>query len=128
LILHVLNRSSLWEWAALVAHGRWAEARQLGRRRERAFRVGAQSVKYYMPRADEAYACYFSPYFQLCRIRGLGITRPPHPICHAPGAALAALSRLDALIGPYHPFVDWGRLVMLEMARDGGAAFTVPHR
>ena len=127
LMLHLLNRSSLWEWAGLVAHGRWAEARRLGRRRERAFGVGGQPVQHYMPRADEAYARYFSPHFQMCNARGLGITRPPYPIRHAPDAALAALSRLDALIGPHHPFIDWGRFVVLEMAKDGGDASIAPY-
>lgn len=119
MMLHLLNRSSLWEWAGLVAHGRWAAARQLGRRRERTFSVGGQPVRHYMPRADDAYARYFSPHFRLCRAYGIGITRPPYPICHAPDAALSALGRLDALIGPYHPFIDWGRFVVLEMAKEG---------
>lgn len=114
MIVHLLNRSSLWEWAGLVAHGRWAEARQLGGRRERAFGVGGQPVTHYLPRADEAYARYFSPHFQLCRAYGLGITRPPRPLHYAPEAAL---SRLDAFIGPYHPFIDWGRFIVLEMAK-----------
>lgn len=118
LMLHLLNRSSLWEWAMLVAHGRWVDAWRLGRRRERAFSVGGQPVQHYLPRAEEAYARYFWPYFRLCRAYGLGITRPPYPIRHAPDAALAALSRLDALIGPYHPFINWARFVVLEMAAE----------
>jgi ubiquinone/menaquinone biosynthesis C-methylase UbiE len=119
LILHLLNRSSLWEWAGLVAHGRWADARRLGRRRERTFTIGGQPVQHYMLRADETYARYFAPRFRLCHACGLGITRPPSPIRHVPQGALPALSRLDALLGPYHPFIDWGRFVVLEMANDG---------
>lgn len=118
LMLHLLNRSSLWEWAGLVAHGKWTGAWQLGQRRERTFSVGGQPVRHYMPRADEAYARYFSPHFQPCHVRGLGITRPPRPIRHVPDAALAVLGRLDAFIGPYHPFIDWGRFVVLEMVKD----------
>ena len=128
LILHLLNRSSLWEWTGLVAHGRWVEARQLGRRQERVFGIGGQPVQHYMPRADDAYARYFAPHFQLCHAYGLGITRPPSPIRHVPAGALAALGRLDALIGPYHPCIDWGRFIVLEMVKDGGDAPTVTNR
>lgn len=119
LIVHLLNRSSLWEWAGLVAHGRWAEARRLGGRRERVFAVGGHPVRHYLPRANEAYVRYFSPHFRLCRACGLGITRPPYPVRHVPEAALAALGLLDVLIGRYHPFIDWGRFVVLEMERGG---------
>lgn len=126
LILHLLNRSSLWEWAGLAAHGRWAEARRLGEQRVRAFAIGGHPIQHYMPRADEAYMQYFLPYFRLCHVFGLGITRPPYPICHAPEAALAALGLLDALIGQYHPFINWGRFVVLEMAKDGGEGSAVP--
>jgi SAM-dependent methyltransferase len=117
MIVHLLNGSSLWEWAGLMLHGKWEEARQLNRRRERLFGVGGQQVQHYVPRADEVYACCFAPHFRLCRARGLGITRPPHPIGPIPEAVLAPLGRLDELIGSHHPFIDWGRFVMLEMAR-----------
>jgi ubiquinone/menaquinone biosynthesis C-methylase UbiE len=130
MILHLLNGSSLHEWAGLMAHGRWTEAWRLGRRRERTFGVGGRPVRHYMPRAEEAYALYFAPHFRLHCARGLGIVRPP---CHLgypatgsaarrwsiPEAALTALGRLDELVGPTHPFVDWGRSVLLEMVRDG---------
>lgn len=119
MVVHLLNRSSLWEWTGLVVHGRWAEARRLGRRQERAFGVGGQPVPHYLPRADDAYARYFSPHFRLCRAYGLGITRPPRPLPGVPEAALATLSLLDALIGPYHPFIDWGGFVVLELERSG---------
>jgi ubiquinone/menaquinone biosynthesis C-methylase UbiE len=126
MILHLLNRSSLWEWAGLVAHRRWAEAWQLGKRRERAFAIAGQPVKHYLPRADEAYVRYFARSFQLCHACGLGIVRPPHPVRLVPDAALVALSRLDAFLGPHYPFIDWGRFVLLDMTRDGGEASAPP--
>jgi hypothetical protein len=74
-----------------------------------------------LPRAHDAYARYFEPHFRLCRAGGLGITRPPYPIGHVPEEVLAALGRLDELIGPHRPFVNWGRFVLLEMAKSNSA-------
>jgi SAM-dependent methyltransferase len=124
MVLHLLNGSSLWEWTGLVAHGRWPEVRQLGGRREQTFRVGGHPVQHYMPRAEEAYARYFAPHFRLCHASGLGITRPPVQVgCSRSGsplteAALTALGWLDELIGSHHPFINWGRFVLLEMAKE----------
>jgi ubiquinone/menaquinone biosynthesis C-methylase UbiE len=118
MILHLLNRSSLWEWAGLIKHGRWAEARQLKRRRERTFLVGSTPVHHYLPRAYEAYARDFSPYFRLCRTAGLGIVRPPCPVRGMPGTVLAALTRLDELIGTHEPFMTRGRFMLLDLVRD----------
>jgi ubiquinone/menaquinone biosynthesis C-methylase UbiE len=118
MILHLLNGSSLWEWARLMAHGRFQEARLLSRRRERIFDVGGQPVLHYMPRADEAYARYFATHFRLCGTRGLGITRPPHPIGHTPEPVLSALGRLDEFIGVHRRVAGWGRFVVLDMVKD----------
>jgi SAM-dependent methyltransferase len=115
LMLHLLNGSSLWELACLLAHRRWLEARQLSRRRERSFKVGGRPIHHYVPRADELYASCFAPHFRLCRACGLGITRPPHRIGSVPEALHVGLGRLDELLGSHHPFIDWGRFVMLEM-------------
>jgi SAM-dependent methyltransferase len=127
MILHLLNGGSLWEWAGLVRHGRWVEARQLGNRRERTFAVGGHPVQHYMPRANEAYALYFARHFRLCGATGLGITRPPHPVPGVPRAALIVLDRLDVLIGPHRPFIDRGRFVLLEMKRNSDMAPSAHH-
>jgi ubiquinone/menaquinone biosynthesis C-methylase UbiE len=127
MILHLLNGRSLWEWTGLVSHGRWAEARQLGTRRARNFAVGGRPVQHYMPRADEAYALYFARHFRLCRVMGLGVIRPPRPLPGVPKAALEALERLDALIGPYRPFIDWGRFTVLELERNSDSAPSAHH-
>jgi SAM-dependent methyltransferase len=118
MILHLLNGRSLWEWGGLLRQGRWSEARQLGKRQERTFAVGGHPVRHYVTRADAAYTRYFAPHFRLCRARGLGITRPPHPISGVPKAALEALDRLDALLGPHRPGKNWGRFVVLELERN----------
>jgi ubiquinone/menaquinone biosynthesis C-methylase UbiE len=121
MILHLLNRSSLWEWGSLGSRGRWAEALQLRRRRDRTFFLGGQPVHHYLPRADQAFEQDFSAYFRLCELRGLGIACPPHPIPHVPAAVLTTLGRLDALIGRRQPFVHWGRFSLLELERAGGS-------
>lgn len=125
MILHLLNRSSIWEWVGLATRGRWAEAFQLGRHRERTFILGGQPVRHYLPRADEAFARDFSACFRLCELRGLGIARPPHPIPGFPDELVALADWLDALIGRRHPFMDWGRftLVDLEKATDSGTVW-----
>ena len=125
-------RSALY-WAAtagggLVAHGRWTEARQLGGRREKTFGVGGQPVRHSLPGADETYTRFFALHFRLCSVRGLGVTRPPCQPGYRrsgstlrgalSGAVMAALAGLDELVASHHPFVDWGRFVMLEMERD----------
>ncbi len=117
MILHLLNSRSLWESTGLVRHGRWAEARQLGQRRERTFAVGGHPIQHYVPRVDEAYALYFAHEFRLCGASALGILRPPYPIPGVPSAVLAALDRLDLLLGPHRPFTNWGRFVVLELER-----------
>lgn len=121
MILHLLNAASLWEWANLMARGRAADARLLGRRRERTFDIGGRPVPHYMPRAKNAYEQCFAGRFQLRDVRGLGILRPPHPIGHLPEPILSALGHLDVLIGGYPHVAGWGRFVMLDMARDGTA-------
>jgi SAM-dependent methyltransferase len=126
MIVHLLNRSSLWEWAGLASRGRWTEARGLGRRSERTFVLAGQPVSHYLPRAEQAYMADFSAHFRLCELRGLGIVRPPHPIPHVPDAVLAALGRLDALVGPHRPFLNWGRFVLLDMERAQGSGALRP--
>jgi SAM-dependent methyltransferase len=117
MILHLLNGSSLWEWGGLIAHRKWAEARSLGTRRERIFEVGGHPVPHYLTPAGEAYASSFSPHFRLCRGYGLGITRPLYPIARVPETVFSALGRLDELVGPYYPFLNWGRFYVLELMK-----------
>lgn len=122
MILHLLGGSSLWERAGLVAHGQWAEARQLGRGRERTLRVGGQPLQHYLPRTHELYAHSFAPYFRLCSACSLGITQPPDRMRHVPAVVLTALARLDERIGSHRPWVDWGRFAVLELARHSDEA------
>src|SRR5258708_38881552 len=48
MVLHLLNRSSLWDWVGLVRHGRVRAARRLGRHVERNFVIGGRPVRRYL--------------------------------------------------------------------------------
>src|SRR6266566_1867036 len=77
MVLHLLNRSSLWEWLSLVRHGHFRAARQLGRHVERNFVIGGRPVRHYLYHARELYARFFAAHFRLRRAYGLGILRRP---------------------------------------------------
>lgn len=117
MILHLLNRFSLWEWLGLISHGEWDHARRLGAQRQRIFVIGGRPVRHYMTRSDEAYAV-FAPHFRLCRAYGLGIFRPPHTMRRVPPSVGSALQDVDGVIGSRWPFIHWGRFVVLDLLRD----------
>lgn len=117
MLLHLLNRSSLWEWLGLVRDRRWPAARGAWRLRQRDFRIGGQRVRHHLYRADEAYAQYFRPQFRLRRGYGLGILRPPHTVRRMPATLVAALDRLERPLRARRPFRDWGRFFVLELER-----------
>jgi SAM-dependent methyltransferase len=115
-ILHLLNRASLWEWLGLISQRRWSAARRLARQRERTFEIGGRSVRHYLPSRAEVYSP-FEPYFRLCHAYGLGILRPPSTVRRIPFLVVAALGRLDGLAGSWWPFIDLGRFIVLDMVR-----------
>jgi ubiquinone/menaquinone biosynthesis C-methylase UbiE len=115
-ILHLLNRVSLWEWLGLISQREWSAARRLARQRERTFEIGGRSVRHHLPQRDEVYSP-FEPYFRLCHAYGLGILRPPSTVHRIPFPVVAALSRLDGLVGSRWPFINLGRFIVLEMVR-----------
>jgi SAM-dependent methyltransferase len=117
MLLHLLNRSSLWEWLGLVRHGRWPAARRVWRRRERDFAVGSRRVPHYLYHAREAYARFFRPRFRLGRAYGLGILRPPHTLHGVPAPIVTLLDALERPLRARRPFVNWGRLWVLELEK-----------
>jgi SAM-dependent methyltransferase len=117
MVLHLLNRSSLWEWLGLVRQGRLRAARRLGRHVERNFVIGGRPVRHYLYHAREAYARFFSAHFRLRRAYGLGILRPPHTLGRLPPAVVTALDRLERPVRATRPFVDWGRFFVLELEK-----------
>ncbi len=117
MLLHLLNRSSLWEWLGLVRHGRWPAARRVWRTRERDFVIGSRSVPHYLYHVRGAYARFFRPRFRLGRAYGLGILRPPHTIQGVPAAIVAILDGLERPVRARRPFMDWGRFWVLELEK-----------
>jgi SAM-dependent methyltransferase len=117
MVLHLLNRSSLWEWLGLVRHGRVRAARRLGRQVERNFMIGGRPVRHYLYHAREAYARFFAAHFRLRRAYGLGILRPPHTLRRLPPAVVTALDRLERPVRATRPFADWGRFFVLELEK-----------
>ncbi len=117
MFLHLLNRSSLWEWLGLVRHGRWPAARRVWRNRERDFVIGSRSVPHYLYHAREAYARFFRARFRLGRAYGLGILRPPHTLHGVPAAIVTLLDGLERPVRARWPFKDWGRFFVLELEK-----------
>ncbi|MFQ5596084.1 MAG: class I SAM-dependent methyltransferase [Anaerolineae bacterium] len=115
LILHLLNRFSLWEWLGLLARGEWAAARRLSQRTERTFVVGGQPVRHYLFSPSEAYRRYFASRFRLCRCYSLGVLRPPHTVQRLPSPIVETLGKLEQQLSSYRPFVNWGRFFVLDM-------------
>ena len=116
-ILHLLNRVSLWEWLGLISRREWSAARHLAKQRERTFEIGGRSLRHYLDSLDEAYAP-FEPYFRLCRAYGLGILRPPSTVRRIPFPVVAALGRLDRLVCSQRPFINLGRFIVLDMVEN----------
>jgi ubiquinone/menaquinone biosynthesis C-methylase UbiE len=115
-VLHLLNRTSLWEWLALVAARRWPAARALRHQRERVFIIGGRPVRHFLYRPDEAYRHFAGP-FRLRRRYALGALRPPHTLRRLPLPLVAALNRLEVPLRAHRPLADWGRFFVLELER-----------
>ena len=65
LVLHVLNRFSLWEWLGYLVRRNWSAARQVGRQTTRTFVIGGQPVPHWLYFGDDAYRRFFSAAFTL---------------------------------------------------------------
>jgi len=117
MVLHLLNRWSLWEWLGLLRHGRLRASRRLGRSVQRNFVIGERPVRHYLYHAREAYGRFFAPRFRLRRAYGLGILRPPHTLHGIPPGVVTALDLLERPVRGRPPFVDWGRFFVLELEK-----------
>jgi ubiquinone/menaquinone biosynthesis C-methylase UbiE len=117
MIVHLLNPRSLRAWLALLARGRWTDARSLGREGERVFLLDGNPVPHYLYRGETLYARDFAPHFRLERIYGLGVcvASPVNP----PGSRSlpGALARLESHDAARRILRNWGRFVVLELRR-----------
>jgi len=117
LVVHLLNRWSLWEWLGLVRSSRFGAARRLGRDPVRNFMIGGRRVPHYLYHLGATYARFFQPRFALRRAYGIGILRPPHTVQQIPPVIVAGLDRLERPLRRVRPFRDWGRFFVLELER-----------
>jgi SAM-dependent methyltransferase len=117
LVVHLLNRWSLWEWLGLVRSGRFGAARRLGRDPVRTFMIAGRPVAHYLYHPGVAYARFFESRFALRRADGIGILRPPHTVQRIPAAIVSRLDRLERPLRGLRPFRDWGRFFILELER-----------
>jgi 2-polyprenyl-3-methyl-5-hydroxy-6-metoxy-1,4-benzoquinol methylase len=117
MILHMLNRFSLWEFLGYVGRGDWMAAENVGRERRRVFTIGGQPVQHTVYFAREAYRRYFMAGFSLRRSYGLGALRPPHTVRRLPAGVVNGLQRLDLALGDWPLVRNAGRFFVLDMER-----------
>jgi ubiquinone/menaquinone biosynthesis C-methylase UbiE len=117
LIVHLLNRVSLWEWLSLLAHGRWDEARSLGRDAQRRFEIGEVPVVHSLYSPLPIYQQYFATDFKLQHACALGVLRPPHDLRWIPEPVARSLGRLENRLGTHRPWLNRGRFFVLELVK-----------
>jgi ubiquinone/menaquinone biosynthesis C-methylase UbiE len=117
LVLHLLNRFSLWEWLGYLAHANWPPARQVGRLRTREFTIGGRPVRHTLYFAREAYRRFFEANFALHAAYSLGCVRPPHTVRRIPNRIVRGLERLDLRAGGWPLLRDAGRFWVLDLER-----------
>ena len=115
LIVHMLNRRSLWEGLGLARQGRWGALRRLGQG-QRTFTVGGQPLLHHLYEPDEAYRRHFASEFRLVERYGIGVLRPP-PTVSLPGGANALLTALEKRLRGHRPFCRWGRFFVLDLEK-----------
>ena len=116
LVVHLLNRWSLWEWLGLVRSSRLRAAGRLGRNPRRNFMIGGRTVPHYLYQPGAAYL-FFESRFALRRAYGIGILRPPHTVRRIPSVIVKGLERLERPLRGLWPVRDWGRFFVLELER-----------
>ncbi len=117
MIVHMLNRTSLWEWLGAATHGELATAREVARSGQRDFTIGGIPVRHHLYRPHEAYARFFRPHFLLTGAFGLGSLRPPHTVRRLPLPIHRMLGQLERFVAHRRPFLNWGRFFVLEMVK-----------
>jgi 2-polyprenyl-3-methyl-5-hydroxy-6-metoxy-1,4-benzoquinol methylase len=117
LVLHLLNRFSLWEWLGYLQRHNWSAAGQVGRQRTRTFVIGGQPVLHSLYFAADAYRRFFSAEFSQRGVYGLGALRPPHTVRRIPSSLVTALEWLDVRLGGLPLVRNAGRFFVLDLER-----------
>jgi SAM-dependent methyltransferase len=116
LVLHMLNRFSLWEFFGCVWRGDFRGARLVGRERQRRFVIGGQPVEHQVYFPHEAHAPFRAD-FLLKEAYGLGAVRPPHTVRRMPDQVVSALEWADLRFGGLPLLRDAGRFFVLDLER-----------
>jgi SAM-dependent methyltransferase len=116
-ILHLLNRFSLWEWLGYVARHNWPAARRVGTLRTREFTIGGRAVCHRLYFAEELYASAFAKHFALRDAYALGSLRPPHTVQRLPLWLVKRLEWLDVRAGRWPLLRRAGRFFVLDLER-----------
>lgn len=117
LIVHMLNRFSLYEWSLLMMDGRLREAMRLHKRTGRNIAIGGKPIRHYLFTPKTTYKNFFKPHFDLNAAYGLGIVRPPRNLEWIAPALTHRLIKLEQRVHTRWPFKNWGRFFILEMTR-----------
>jgi len=116
-VLHLLNRFSLWEWLGYLMRRNWSAAGNVGRQTTRTFVIGGQPVPHWLYFADDAYRRFFSSTFERRAAYGLGALRPPHTVRRIPSPLVSALEWLDVQLGGLPLLRNAGRFFVLDLER-----------
>jgi SAM-dependent methyltransferase len=117
LVLHLLNRFSLWEWLGYVARRDWQAARHVGRVRSREFTIGGRAVRHRLYFAANLYDDVFASRFALRSAYALGSVRPPHTVRRLPTRLVRGLEWIDVRTGQWPLLRDAGRFLVLDLER-----------
>jgi SAM-dependent methyltransferase len=121
MVLHLLNRFSLWEWLGYVSRRELGAAANVGRQPVREFVIGGQSVRHTVYFADDAYRRFFARSFALRDAFCLGTLRPPHTVRRIPSGVVSSLEWLDVRLGGWPLLNRAGRFFVLDLERRGAA-------
>ena len=116
MVLHMLNRFSLWEWLGCIQRGQWQSARRVGRDTQRKFKIGGQSVDHAVYFPLQAYAPFHSE-FLLREVYSLGAVRPPHTVRRVPEELVNAMEWADLRFGGLPLLRNAGRFFVLDLER-----------
>jgi 2-polyprenyl-3-methyl-5-hydroxy-6-metoxy-1,4-benzoquinol methylase len=116
-VLHMLNRFSVWEWLGYVARRDWVAACGVGKHRRREFVIGGEAVQHAVYFANEAYRRFFIKDFVKRDAYALGSLRPPHTVRRVPSPMVAVLERMDVRLGGLPLLRNAGRFFVLDLER-----------
>jgi 2-polyprenyl-3-methyl-5-hydroxy-6-metoxy-1,4-benzoquinol methylase len=115
ILLHMLNRPSIWELINEVLAGRWQEAWAKPRTFQREFSVGNHQLVHYLRSARATYTEFFAEHFRPEGWLGIGVFRPVQRLPKVPSWILRSLGWLDEQFGSYPPFRSHGRFFVLDL-------------